>query len=67
MQNEDDMQQDSTSLAQDISVTQQYPLDILPTAEVITPISSDLEMTNKRTFLDVIETEQEDSSETSKR
>ena len=50
------MQQYSTSPVQDISVTQQDPLAILPTVEVITPISSDLEMTNKRTFLDVMET-----------
>ena len=34
MKNEDDMQQDFASPAQDISVTQQDPLDIVPIIEV---------------------------------
>ena len=40
MQNEEDMQQGSTPPVQDISVTNQDPLAIVPTIEVITPISS---------------------------
>ena len=50
MQNEGDMQQDSTSPVQDTSATHQDPLDIISTIEVITPISIHLEMTNKRNF-----------------
>ena len=61
------MQQGSTSQVQDISVTHQYPLAIVPATEVITPIASHYEMTNKRTFYDAMEIEKEDNWATSKK
>ena len=47
MQNEEGMKQDSTSPVTDVNVTQQDPLAIIPTTEVIIPISSHSKMTNK--------------------
>ena len=64
MHNEEDMQQGSTSLVQDISVIHQDPLVIVPAAEIITHIDSHSEMINKRTFSDAMETEHEDDSTT---
>ena len=62
MQYEEDMQQDPPSPVQDVSVTQQDPLDTIPTTEVITPIASHSEMTNKRTFSYGMEIDQEGNS-----
>ena len=61
IQNEEDMQQGSTSLVQDVSIIEKYPLVIVPEAEAITPIASHSEMTNKRTFSDAMEIEHEDN------
>ena len=65
--NEEDMQQESTSRVKYVSVTKLDPLAVVPVVERISPIASHSEMTNKRTFSDAIETEEEDSSQTSKR
>ena len=46
-QNEEDMQQGSTYPMQDDNDIQPYPLDIVPTLQVITHIASHFEMTNK--------------------
>ena len=67
MQNEEDIQQGSTSLVQDISITQLDPLVIMSTTKIITPIASHSEMTNKRTFSDDMETKQEHNSVKSKK
>ena len=64
VQNEDDMQQDSTSPVHDNNSIQPYLLAIFPAPQVITPITSHSKMTNKRTFSDAIETEHEDNLET---
>ena len=46
---------------QDISVTHQDPLVIVPVEEVITPIVSHSKITSKRTFSNAMETDQEDN------
>ena len=51
----------------DVNDTQSYPLDIVPTPHIDTPIASHSEMTNKRTFSDAMETEHEDNTTTSKK
>ena len=50
-----------------ISVTLPDPLAIISTVEIISLLVSHSEMTNKRTFSDAMETEQEDNSQTSKK
>ena len=61
------MQQGSISQVQGVNDTQSDPLVIVPTPHAITPITSDFEMNNKRTFSDVMETEHEDNTKTSKK
>ena len=61
------MQQESTSRVKYVSVTKLDPLAVVPVVERISPIASHSEMTNKRTFSDAMETEEEDSSQTSKK
>ena len=55
-QNDEDMQQDSTSPMNDSSSTQPDPPVIVLVAEKITPIASHFERTNKRDFSDSMDT-----------
>ena len=56
------MQHGSTSLVKYASVTQPDPLVVVPIAERKSPIASHSKMTNKRTFSNAMETEEEEES-----
>ena len=58
------MQHDCTSSVHDTIFKQPYPLASVPAPQVITPIASHSEMTNKRTFYDAMEIKQQDNSDT---
>ena len=65
-QSEEDMQHGSTSPPKYAKVILLDPLVVVPMVERISPIDIHSEMTNKRTFSDVMEMKEEDSSQTSK-
>ena len=51
----------------EVTSTQPYPSSIVQAAKKITPISSFSERTNKRDFLDVMDTEEDETTKTPKK
>ena len=58
---------DYPSPMKNAEVSQENPLVVIKATKVVTPIATNLEVTGKRTFSYAMETEEEESSETTKR